>query len=61
LQYKNAIKSAKEMIYIENQHICDEEILYLLIEALKRYFHLNNRERNIFVFGYQLLLKSIIK
>ena len=36
MKYKIAIKSAKETIYIENQHIGHEYLLDLLIEALER-------------------------
>eukprot|EP01128_Nolandella_sp_AFSM9_P004468 TRINITY_DN200_c0_g2_i2.p1 TRINITY_DN200_c0_g2~~TRINITY_DN200_c0_g2_i2.p1 ORF type:complete len:424 (-),score=53.13 TRINITY_DN200_c0_g2_i2:104-1375(-) len=34
--YKMAINNAKRWIYIENQHICDEEMMSLLARALER-------------------------
>lgn len=37
IQYKNAIRGAERFIYIENQHICDEKLMGLLVEALRRY------------------------
>jgi hypothetical protein len=35
-QYKIAIREAKRYIYIENQHICDEKLMGLILEALQR-------------------------
>lgn len=36
-QYKLQIQRAERYIYIENQHICDEDILQEIINALDRY------------------------
>lgn len=36
LQYKMALRQAKKIIYLENQHICDEKLMNELIKALKR-------------------------
>ena len=36
-QYLKMFKNAKSFIYIENQHICDESLMELLLEALKRF------------------------